>query len=75
MENKILSPPDEKILPILSNTLNFQLCYIFEKLFENKIASIIHTIIGASTPSILNLIIYITHPIDSLNYINYPFTV
>ena len=29
--NKILSPPDEKILPILPNTSNFQLCSLFEK--------------------------------------------
>ena len=38
--NKILSPPDEKILPILPNTSNFQLCSLFEKFFNHKIASI-----------------------------------
>ena len=58
--NKILSPPDEKILPILPNTSNFQLCSLFEKFFKHKIASI-NNIICASTRPILNPIIYITH--------------
>ena len=64
--NKILSPPDEKILPILPNTSNFQLCSLFEKVFKHKIASI-NNIICASTQPILNPTIYITHHIDSLS--------
>ena len=40
MANKILSLPDEKILPILPNTTNFQLCSIFDKFLKDKIASI-----------------------------------
>ena len=69
--NKIFSPPDEKILPILPNTSNFQLCSLFVKFFENKIASI-NTIICASTPSILNHTIYISHHIDSLSTFTIP---
>ena len=44
---------------------NFQLCSLFEKFFENKIASF-NNIICASTPSIINPKTYITHHIDSL---------
>ena len=40
MENKILFPPDEKILPILPNTSNVQLCSLFEKFFENKLQAL-----------------------------------
>ena len=56
--NKILSLPNEKILLILPNTSNFQLCSLFEKFFKNKIASI-NNIICASTQPILNPTIYI----------------
>ena len=69
--NKILSPTDKKILPILPNSSNFQLCSLFEKFFENKIASI-NNIICASTPSIFNPTIYITHHIDSLSTLTIP---
>ena len=69
--NKILSPPDEKILPILPNTSNFQLCSLFEKFFENKIASI-NNIICASIPSILNPTISIIHNIYSLSTFTIP---
>ena len=69
--NKILSPPDEKILPILPNTSNFQLCSLFEKFFKHKIASI-NNIICASTQPILNPTIYITHHIDSLSTFTIP---
>ena len=70
MANKIISPPNENILPILPNTSHFQLCYPFE-CFKHKIASI-NTIICASTPSILNPTIYITHPINSLSIFTIP---
>ena len=69
--NKILSPPDEKILPILPSTSNFQLCSLFEKFFKHKIASI-NNIICASTQPILNPTIYITHHIDSLSTFTIP---
>ena len=69
--NKILSHPDEKILPILPNLSNLQLCSLFEKFFKNKIASI-NNIICASTQSILNPTIYITHHIDSLSTFTIP---
>ena len=68
--NKIISPPDEKILPILPNTSNVQLS-LFEKFFENK-SSIINNIICASTPSILNHTPSITHHIDSLSTLTIP---
>ena len=42
------------------------MCSLFEKFFKNKIASI-NNIICASTQSILNPTIYITHHIDSLS--------
>ena len=69
--NKILSPPDEKIIPILPNTSNFQLYSLFEKFFKHKIASI-NNIICASTQPILNPTIYITHHIDSLSTFTIP---
>ena len=69
IENKILSPPDEKILHILPNTSNFQLYSLFKKFFEDKIGSI-NNIIYA--PSIINPTIYITHPIDSLSIFTIP---
>ena len=72
MANKILSPPDEKILPILSNTSYCQLCSLFQKFFENKIASI-NNIICGSTPYILNPTITIIHPIDSLSIFTIPY--
>ena len=50
MVNIILSPQDENILLILPHTLNFQLCSIFEKLFEKQITSI-SNIIRASIPT------------------------
>ena len=68
--NKCLSKYD-KILHILSKMSNYQLCSFFEKLFENKIASI-NNIIYVSTSSILNPTIYITHHIDSLNTLSIP---
>ena len=71
MTNKILFPPDEKILPILPNTSHFQQFSFFEKLFENKIASLTN-IICASTPPILNATTSITHPIDSLRIFTIP---
>ena len=68
--NQILSP-DEKILPILPNTSNVQLCSLFEKFFKHKIASI-NNIICASTQSILNPTIYITIHIYSLSTFTIP---
>ena len=59
------------ILPILPNTAHFQLCSLYEIFFENKIANI-NNIKCVSTPSILNLTIYITHPIDSLSIFTIP---
>ena len=61
--NNILSPPDEKILPVLQNTSNFQLCSLFEKFFKHKIASI-NNIICASTQPILSPHI---HPYYTIN--------
>ena len=64
----------KKFLPILPNTSNFQLCYLFEKYFKNKIASI-NNIICASTQSILIPTIYITHHIDSSTFHLSTFTI
>ena len=44
---------------------------LFEKFFKQKIASI-NNIMCASTPSILNPTIYITHHIDSLSTFTIP---
>ena len=71
MANIILTPPYEKIILILPNTSIFQLCSLFEKFFENKIASI-NNIICISILSILNPTIYITHFIDLLSTFTIP---
>ena len=61
MANKIIF---YMILPMLPNTSHFQLCSLFRKNIENKIASI-NDIMRASTTTILNPTIYIAYPIDS----------